>query len=98
MTNEEISRAMAGMDSRAKSNTHRLDKLEARQDNLDTLVTVVSNLRKDLEYTAKAVGEIQSDLKLLMSAPRERWETVLSVLITASLSGIVGAVLALILR
>ena len=98
MTNEEISRAMVGMDSRAKSNTHRLDKLEARQDNLDTLVTVVSNLRKDLEYTTKAVGEIQSDLKLLMSAPRERWETVLSVLITASLSGIVGAVLALILR
>lgn len=31
MTNEEIAKALAEIDSRCKSNTHRLDKQEQRQ-------------------------------------------------------------------
>lgn len=38
MTNEEISAAIAEINSRSRSNTHRLDKQEQRQDNLDKLM------------------------------------------------------------
>lgn len=97
MTNEEISVAITNMDGRAKSNTHRLDKLEERQDNMDKLVTAVSNLQKDVEYTIKAINEMKSDVNLMMNMPRERWELILSVAITAAVSAIVGAIAVLIL-
>ena len=44
MSNEEIAAAIADVESRAKSNTHRLDKMEERQNNLDKLVAAVAGV------------------------------------------------------
>ena len=108
MTNEEIAKALAEIDSRCKSNTHRLDKqeqrqdnldkLEQRQDNLDKLVTAVAGMQKDLEHTQGDVKEIKGDVKAMMETPKKRWDTVITVIITAVVSAIVGAVLALIIK
>ena len=38
MTTEEIAASIAEIDSRSRSNAHRLDKQEQRQDNLDKLM------------------------------------------------------------
>ena len=46
MSNDEIAAAIADVESRAKSNTHRLDKMEERQDNLDKLVAAVAGVQK----------------------------------------------------
>lgn len=98
MTNEEIAKAIAETDSRSRSNTHRLDKMEQRQDNLDKLVTAVAGMQKDLEHTQGDVQEIKGDVKAMMETPKKRWDTVISVIITAIVSALVGAVLALILK
>ena len=98
MTNEEIAAAIAETDSRSRSNTHRLDKMEQRQDNLDKLVTAVAGMQKDLEHTQGDVQEIKGDVKAMMETPKKRWDTVISVIITAIVSALVGAVLALILK
>ncbi|MGM9640482.1 MAG: hypothetical protein ACI3V3_03865 [Faecousia sp.] len=98
MTNEEIAAAIAETESRSRSNTHRLDKLEQRQDNLDKLVTAVAGMQKDLEHTQGDVQEIKGDVKAMMETPRKRWDTVISVIITAIVSALVGAVLALIIK
>lgn len=98
MTNEEIAAAIAEIDSRSRSNTHRLDKMEQRQDNLDKLVTAVAGMQKDLEHTQGDVKEIKDDVKAMMETPKKRWDTVISVIITAIVSALVGAVLALILK
>ncbi len=98
MTQEEIAASLADVDSRAKSNTHRLDKLEQRQDNLDKLVSAVAGMQKDLEHTQGDVREIKSDVKSIMDTPRRRWDTVLTVALTAIVSAIVGAILALIIK
>lgn len=98
MTNEEIAAAIAETDSRSRSNAHRLDKMEKRQDNLDKLVTAVAGMQKDLEHTQGDVKEIKGDVKAMMETPRKRWDTVISVIITAIVSALVGAVLALILK
>lgn len=98
MTNEEIAKALAEIDSRCKSNTHRLDKQEQRQDNLDKLVTAVAGMQKDLEHTQGDVKEIKSDVKAIMDTPKKRWDTVITVVITAVVSAIVGAGLALIIK
>ena len=98
MTNEEIAKALAEIDSRCKSNTHRLDKQEQRQDNLDKLVSAVSGLQKDMEYTTKDVGEIKTDVKTLMDGPRNRWNAIVNTIITGIVGVLIGAVMALVLK
>ena len=44
MTPEEMAVALERVDQRGKSNTHRIEDLETRQDNLDKLVTSVEVL------------------------------------------------------
>ena len=98
MTNEEIAAAIAETDSRSRSNTHRLDKMEQRQDNLDKLLTAVAGMQKDLEHTQGDVQEIKGDVKAMMETPKKRWDTVVSTILTAIVSAIIGAALALILK
>ena len=47
---EDIAVKVAEIDQRSKSNTHRLDKVEERQDNLDKLVSSVSALANEQEH------------------------------------------------
>lgn len=98
MTNEEIAAAIAETDSRSRSNAHRLDKMEKRQDNLDKLVTAVAGMQKDLEHTQGDIKEIKGDVKAMMETPKKRWDTVVSTILTAIVSAIIGAALALILK
>lgn len=70
MSNDEIAAAIADVESRAKSNTHRLDKMEKRQDNLDKLVAAVAGVQKDLEHTQGDVAEIKGDVKAMMEGPK----------------------------
>lgn len=98
MSNEEIAAAIADVESRAKSNTHRLDKMEERQDNLDKLVTAVAGVQKDLEHTQQDVGEIKSNVKAMMDAPRKHWDAAVVAIITGVVSALIGAVMALVLK
>ena len=58
MSNDEIAAAIADVESRAKSNTRRLDKMENRQDNQDKLVAAVAGEQKQLEHTQGDVAVI----------------------------------------
>lgn len=98
MSNDEIAAAIADVESRAKSNTHRLDKMEERQDNLDKLVTAVAGVQKDLEHTQQDVGEIKSNVKAMMDAPRKHWDAAVVAIITGVVSALIGAVMALVLK
>ena len=55
---EDIAVKVTEIDQRSKSNTHRLDKVEERQDNLDKLVSSVSALAN--EQTQQAASDSQS--------------------------------------
>jgi len=74
-------------EERSKSNTHRIEDLEKRQDNLDELVGTVKVLAVREENVETDVKEIKSDVKKLTNKPAERWEdtvkTVLSVVVAA---------------
>ena len=98
MDEVEMAAALERVDQRSKSNTHRLDEMEKRQDNLDKLVTAVAGMQKDLEHTQGDVQEIKGDVKAMMETPKKRWDTVITVVITAVVSAIVGAALALIIK
>lgn len=98
MNLEEITGKLSETDSRSRSNTHRIDRLEERQDDLDQLTAAMAGQQKEIEHMSADMREIKVDVKSLMDVPRSRWNTVITAAATAVVSAIVGAVLALILK
>jgi len=67
-------RRLTEVESRAKSNTKRLDDVERRQNDLDELVSSVSALATKQECMEGDVKEIKADVKTLAAKPGKRWE------------------------
>jgi hypothetical protein len=84
----QIEHRLTEVEARSKSNAHRLDELEKRQDNLDDLVSTVKVLAVREETVENDVKEIKEDVKSLTSKPAEKWDK-LSELILSAIVGIV---------
>jgi len=81
------------VEDRAKSNTHRIESLEKRQDDTEKLVTsvaIIAEKQKDMEGDVK---EMKCDVKKLIEKPAKRWDGVVEKIIYA----VVGAVVAYLL-
>ena len=89
-TTEELSVKLVEIEQRGKSNSHRLDKVEERQDNLDKLVSSVEVLATRKETGETDVKEIKSDVKALTEKPAKRWDGIVDKLIWLLISGAVG--------
>ena len=89
-----IEHRLTEVEERSKSNTHRLDEMEKRQDNLDDLVSTVKVLAVREEKVENDVKEIKSDVKSLTNKPAKRWENLVSQLITIIVAAIAGFILA----
>ena len=85
---------LSKIEERSKSNSHRLDELEKRQDNLDELVGTVKVLAVREENVENDVKEIKSDVKILTSKPAKRWDDLVDKIILTAAAVIVGFILA----
>lgn len=94
MDEKDIEHRLTEVEGRSKSNTHRLDEMEKRQDNLDELVGTVKVLAVREENVENDVKEIKSDVKSLTSKPAQRWENMVSQIITIIIAAIAGFILA----
>ena len=83
MTDEDIERRLTAVDARCKSNQHRLDDVERRQDSLDKLVTSVEVLATRQESMADSVGRLDEKLDALERRPAKRWESLTDKLLLA---------------
>ena len=79
-----------------KSAHHRIDEVEEKQGNLAELVSTVKVLADREARVEDDVTVIKSDVKELKEKPIKRWDTVITALLTAICSGVVGYLLALI--
>ena len=82
------------VEERAKSNSHRLDEVEKRQDDLDELVSTVKVLAVREENVETDVKEIKSDVKSLTNKPAQRWDRMVEKVIWAVVATVVGFMLA----
>lgn len=81
------------VEDRAKSNSHRLDEVEKRQDKLDEIVGSVKVLANQQKTVESDVKEIKKDVKELTGKPGKRWDAIVEkVLLT-----VIGAILLYIL-
>ena len=85
---------LTDVEARCRSNTHRIDDLEKRQDNLDELVSTLKVLAVREENVESDVKEIKSDVKELASKPAKRWDSVVDKIIMIIVAAVVGYILA----
>ena len=90
----DIEHRLTTVEDRSKSNTHRLDEMEKRQDDLDELVSTVKVLAVREEAVENDVKEIKSDVKTLAGKPGQRWEGLVNQIITILVAAIAGFILA----
>lgn len=90
----EFEHRLTEVEDRAKSNSHRLDEMERRQDDLDELVSTVKVLAVREEAVENDVKEIKSDVKSLTNKPGERWESLMDKIILTVAAAVVGFFLA----
>lgn len=90
----EHERRITEVEGRSKSNAHRIDDLEKRQDNLDELVGTVKVLAVREEAVETDVKEIKNDVKSLTSKSGKRWDNLVDKIILVAVSALVGFILA----
>lgn len=90
----ETEQRLTAVEQRSKSNTHRLDDVERRQNNLDELVKTVAVLATRQQTVETDVKEIKLDVKKISSKPAQRWEAIVDKLIWAVLAAVVAFLLA----
>ena len=74
MTEQEISVKLTETEQRVKSNTHRIEKLEQQQKDLNKLVTAVEVLAVRQESVEGNVKEIRNAVQSITEKPGKRWE------------------------
>ena len=87
-------RRLTEVEERAKSNSYRIGELEKRQDNLDELVGTVKVLAVRERQMEIDVKEIKNDVKALASKPAQRWELLVTQIITLLAAAVIGFILA----
>ena len=87
-------RRLTEVEERAKANSHRLCEVEKGQDNLDELVGTVKVLAVRERQVEADVKEIKSDVKSLAGKPAQRWEMLVTQIISLLAAAVVGFILA----
>ena len=94
---DEMAVKLAEVEHRAKSNTHRIDRLEQAGEALSSLATSVEVLVNEHKHQTAAMLDIRSDVakldqkvETLERKPAKRWESVTGQIVTL----LVGAVVA----
>ena len=89
----EHERRLTEVEARSKSNSHRLDEMEKRQDDLEELTSTVKVLAIREENVENDVKEIKSDVKTLTEKPGKRWDGIVDKIIMTVVGAIIGVIL-----
>lgn len=81
------------VEDRSKSNQHRIEEIEKRQDNLDDLVSTVKVLADREERVEGDVKEIKSDVKALNEKPAKKWDGLVDKIILTIAAAVIGFLL-----
>lgn len=89
----EHEKRLTEVEARSKSNAHRLEEVERRQDNLDKLVVSVEKLAIKEQNVENDVKEIKTDVKTLTSKSGKRWDGLVDKIILIIATALVTFVL-----
>ena len=90
----KIEHRLTEVEERSKANSHRIDEMEKRQDNLDDLVSTVKVLADREERVENDVKEIKCEVKTINGKPAKRWDNLVNQIITIIVAAVAGFILA----
>ena len=90
----EHEKRLTEVESRSKSNAHRLNDVERRQDNLDELVGTVKALAVREGIMEADVKEIKSDVKKMAGKSGQRWDAIVDKVLLTAIGAIILYILA----
>lgn len=90
----EFAAKLAEVDSRSKSNTHRLDKLEETTEAINSLAVSMKELATEQKSMSKSVDKLTADVETLKAEPGKRWKFVIEKAIYFVVAAVVGFILA----
>ena len=82
------------VEERSKSNQHRIEEIEKRQDNLEKLTSTVEVLVVKEQNVEATVNEIKGDVKSLTNKSGKMWDSVVEKAIMVIVAAVVGFFLA----
>lgn len=91
---KDIEHRLTAVEDRSKSNQHRLNEIEKRQDDLEELTSTVKVLAVREENVENDVKEIKNDVKILTNKPGKRWDSLVDKIILTIAAAVVGFILA----
>ena len=90
----EHERRLAAGEQRAKSNTHRLDKLEESTQILNRLATSMEVMAQRQEQVADTVDKLDCKVTALENKPAKRWEALADKALWSVCAAVIGFILA----
>ena len=90
----EHERRLAAAEQRAKSNTHRLDKLEESTQILNRLATSMEVMAQRQEQVADTVDKLDCKVTALENKPAKRWEALADKALLSVCAAVIGFILA----
>ena len=90
----EHERRLTEVEERAKSNSHRLDKLEESTEAINRLATSMEVMAERQEQVADTVGKLDSKVTALEEKPAKRWDSLIDKIVWAIAAALIGFVLA----
>lgn len=93
----DVNIAQEALDS-AKSAHKRIDKLETEVKDIHVLTASIARVDEKVDNVCKSVDEIKTDVKRFSEIPTQRYEKFIGAAIATLTTGLVGAILALILK
>nr|DAH22412.1 MAG TPA: hypothetical protein [Caudoviricetes sp.] len=90
----EMATALAAVEQRSKSNSHRLDALEKQTQAVSELATSVAVMAEKVETTGDKVDGLCTDVQELKAKPGKRWEQIVTTALTVIVSAVIGYFLA----
>lgn len=90
---DEYGRRLTAVEERSKSNTHRIDELYKKQEEMIETIKTVAVMASEQAHIKADVAEIKSDVKKLMGRDGRRWEMVVEKVILLAVAAMVGYVL-----
>lgn len=101
MAAEDMAVKLAEVDQRAKSNAHRLEKLEQQTDALNSLASSVEVMANEQKHQTEAILDIKMNVtalggkvETLERKPGKRWESIVEKVIFTVVAAVIGFVLA----
>lgn len=93
MTAEGLDVKLAEVDSRARSNTRRIDKLEQSNEALNRLATSVEVLATQQKQMAETVERLDGKVSDIEAKPAKRWDNLTATVINWVVIAILAAVI-----